>query len=106
MTLSSRLAIGLPWVTALGVAIALILPFLPLWVKAVGVVMLLTGAVTGVRFLTDAPDHLALAAGRRDTAQFIVNQSLQGEGPGHALHLRSGDGTDAVDASERWEDTR
>ena len=94
MSLPPRLASALPWLAAISVSTLLFVPIIPLWAKAMGVVALVGAALHGRMQLDGVPDHAALAEDARAAAQALLEAAMRGEGPGHALHLRSGDGTD------------
>jgi hypothetical protein len=94
LSLPPRIERAIPLVAALTVSALLFVPFIPLWVKAMGVFALVGAAVHGRMQLAELPDHAALAASQQERAQSLLEAAMRGEGEGHALHLRSGDGTD------------
>lgn len=96
MSLPPRLERAIPWIAALSVSALLFVPIIPLWAKAMGVFALVGAAVHGRMQLAELPDHEALATGQQARAQALLDAAMRGEGDGHALHLRSGDGTDAL----------
>jgi hypothetical protein len=94
VSLPPRLERAIPWIAALTVSALLFVPIIPLWAKAMGVFALVGAAMHGRTQLAELPDHDALAAGHQEQAQSLLEAAMRGEGEGHALHLRSGDGTD------------
>lgn len=73
---------------------AFLLLILPLGLKLTLVVLLLAAAAVGRRRSLRPVDTDAVEAVRRQQAQALLDTALDGRGPGHALHLRSGDGSD------------
>jgi hypothetical protein len=86
----------LPWVVGAIVVTAVFSPALPVLVKVVGTAGVMTAAIWFSRRISGVPDHAELALERHREEQEMLDAALRGIGPGHVLHLRSGEGGDAA----------
>ena len=85
---------ALPWLSASGSAAFLLVPGIPLWLKAAFVFGLVSAVVLMRHRRLYGIDHAALVEQRRDRWQALLDDALAARGAGHVLHLRSGTGRD------------
>jgi len=92
--LSSRIQRLLPGLAAALTTALLLLPILPTGPRLALAVGLVSAAAVGRRRSVRPVDATAVEAVRQQQAQALLDAALSGRGPGHALHLRSEDGSD------------
>ena len=85
---------ALPWLSASGSAAFLLVPGIPMWLKASFVFGLVSTVVLMRHRRLHGIDHAALVEQRRDRWQALLDDALAARGAGHVLHLRSGTGRD------------
>ena len=94
MTPRPRIQRALPWLSASGSAAFLLVPGIPMWLKASFVFGLVSAVVLMRHRRLHGIDHAALVEQRRDRWQALLDDALAARGAGHVLHLRSGTGRD------------
>jgi hypothetical protein len=94
VTLPPRATRLIPWIAAASASGLLFVPFIPLWAKALFVAGLVVAALVLRHQAIHSVDHAGLAEARKAEVQALLDAAMAARGDGHALHLRSGDGTD------------